>query len=561
MTELSLIAKATVVLMVGLASLWMVHRAPASHRSLLIAVTFGILLFLPIATVAIPSFAVEIPAASPIVTRVPLLRAVAVTAPVAAIQTRAHAAPASSTTVAAVTILRAAWAVGVTLFVIPIVAMMWRVSRVRRTALPWRGGESLARAHASGMRRDVPVLCAPTITAPMTFGIIDPVVFLPADAAEWGDADLRHALVHELEHVRRGDWAIQLMARIVCAIYWFHPLVWVAWRRLRLESERACDDAVVGGAEHTAYAAQLVMLARRLSANSPASSLSMASRSDLAARVSAVLDPKQRRGRTGAAFAMAALVSAVVVLGTIAPLKAVPSQAPAIGAARESATAGTASVSGYVYDPLGDGVADLRVLVESTDGRGYGDAVQTDKTGHYTFEKMPAGAYFLISTIDFVPATHVTVGEGERIQQDIKMKIDTLTGNFVVCGECPQVPSPYVAPESMVKEFEADRQATWDLPAVGPTPIGGWENDHFTPIEYPSNLKAAGVQGIVVVEGQIGTDGFPRDIVASADNPELANAAVARVKSDRWEPARVRGVAVQVPFSFKFEYVLRLPKR
>ena len=45
-------------------------------------------------------------------------------------------------------------------------------------------------------------------------------------------------------------------------IYWFHPLVWMAWRRLRLEAEKACDDAVLREAGPEAYADQLVTLAR-----------------------------------------------------------------------------------------------------------------------------------------------------------------------------------------------------------------------------------------------------------------------------------------------------------
>ena len=38
---------------------------------------------------------------------------------------------------------------------------------------------------------------------------------------------------------------MQILARAVAAFYWFHPLVWMAWRRLCLEAERSCDDAVV----------------------------------------------------------------------------------------------------------------------------------------------------------------------------------------------------------------------------------------------------------------------------------------------------------------------------
>jgi beta-lactamase regulating signal transducer with metallopeptidase domain len=87
-------------------------------------------------------------------------------------------------------------------------------------------------------------------------------------ARAWSRDDLCRALIHELEHVARADWAGQCAARIACAIYWFHPLVWMAWRELAIEAERACDDAVLRRAEPDDYASQLVGLARRLEAAS-----------------------------------------------------------------------------------------------------------------------------------------------------------------------------------------------------------------------------------------------------------------------------------------------------
>ena len=51
----------------------------------------------------------------------------------------------------------------------------------------------------------------------------------------------------------------QIVARLICALYWFHPLVWIALSRLRMESERACDDFVLyGGAEPPDYASHLL---------------------------------------------------------------------------------------------------------------------------------------------------------------------------------------------------------------------------------------------------------------------------------------------------------------
>jgi beta-lactamase regulating signal transducer with metallopeptidase domain len=74
-------------------------------------------------------------------------------------------------------------------------------------------------------------------------------------------------------------------------------LVWIAWRRLELEAERSCDDAVLRRSEAPAYADQLVGLAKRLSMAPESPMVAMASRADLAARVGAVLDTRQGHGR------------------------------------------------------------------------------------------------------------------------------------------------------------------------------------------------------------------------------------------------------------------------
>ena len=129
--------------------------------------------------------------------------------------------------------------------------------------------------------------------------------------------------MHELEHVRRRDWWVHLAARVTCALYWFHPLVWIAYRQLTLEAERACDDAVVEREESTQCAEQLVELARRMGAAGPQPSLAMASRSDLSARVTALLDATQTRGRAGFARATLVAVGAAAVLLTLAPVRMV----------------------------------------------------------------------------------------------------------------------------------------------------------------------------------------------------------------------------------------------
>jgi hypothetical protein len=120
---------------------------------------------------------------------------------------------------------------------------------------------------------------------------------------------------------------MQIVARTVSAFYWFHPLVWTAWRRLCLEAERSCDDAVVLSEERTDYAEQLVTLAQRMSATPAQPMLGMANRSDLSTRVTAVLDDRLKRGRASFAFAAGTVAAAALVVLTIAPVKAIAQQA------------------------------------------------------------------------------------------------------------------------------------------------------------------------------------------------------------------------------------------
>ena len=154
----------------------------------------------------------------------------------------------------------------------------------------------------------------------MTCGVLKPAIILPASAQQWDEASLRCALRHELEHVARWDFLTHCLSRIVCAAYWFHPLVWAAWRRLRLEAERACDDAVLREDDARDYASLLVSIAQREAADTRQPLLAMAGRDDLAARVAAVLDHDQARGRVGRRRATGLIVAAAMAMLGVAPI-------------------------------------------------------------------------------------------------------------------------------------------------------------------------------------------------------------------------------------------------
>ncbi len=323
---MSLMVKATAVVTVGLVCAWVARRGRAAARHALLASAFGILLVLPIVPLIAPPVTIRVPALASNSVILPLLDYNPLPLPSRTSAAHLDAAPTESgwslRSLAAPlsTILFYGWLIGIALFVVPVIRGLLQTRSLRRFGLPWRHGQVVAERLVPRARRGVEVLLNESLPGPMTCGVLRPVVILPADAESWDKKDLERALVHELEHVRRYDWLVHCLARVACAAYWFHPLVWAAWRRLTLEAERSCDDAVLGNSEATAYADQLLGLARRRFAVRRSHALAMADRSDLAARIGALLDRKQPRGPVGASQVAACAVAVAIVL-SMSPLR------------------------------------------------------------------------------------------------------------------------------------------------------------------------------------------------------------------------------------------------
>jgi beta-lactamase regulating signal transducer with metallopeptidase domain len=343
---LALLLKVTLVLVFGLIATRLASRARASVRHLLLASTLGAVVALPAAAVIVPDLvvAIELPAAAPSTAPVGAPRS---SDTVAAATTLAERLSVAATSVDAArrtlapstagispgTTLLLLWAAGALILFAFLASALRKVRVICHGGIPWLAAQATvdALARESGIRRRLTVMLHEDVPAPVTCGWRHPVIVLPTDAREWSEANLQRAFVHELEHVRRHDWPVQLAAQAVCAAYWFHPLVWIAWRQLRLECERACDDAVVGREDQAEYAEQLVTLAERLAHSQAHPVLSMANRSELSVRVRAVLDRTQLRGRAGASIVAATLAAAIVTVLVIAPVRveALPAAASA----------------------------------------------------------------------------------------------------------------------------------------------------------------------------------------------------------------------------------------
>ena len=336
--ELSILFKVTIIVTLGLTAVVLAGHSRASLRHLVLSATFGLLLVLPVIVLTTRGVDVEILPARTI-SRSQEVIAAPLPAPVQAGSLVENRSVSSGRVVLSwPLLLQLTWIAGTLILLIRLGVGMLRLSRLRRDGLPWPELNETSRSLAQecAVRRPVEILLHEDVPAPMTYGVHRATIILPITARNWSEVALRRVLVHEIEHVRRSDWIVQLLAHLAVAIYWFHPLVWVAQRRLCLEAERACDDAVVKNSGGADYAEQLVSLAQQMSRAQSKPALGLANRSDLAIRIAALLDGRQPRGRVGFTSAVASLSIALVALLAIAPVRAVPKHSASIQQSRSA---------------------------------------------------------------------------------------------------------------------------------------------------------------------------------------------------------------------------------
>ena len=161
---------------------------------------------------------------------------------------------------------------------------------------------------------------------PFACGLLRPTIVLPAECDGWTQDRRRAVLLHELAHVRRRDLVGHTVGRFACALYWFHPLVWTAAKRLRSESERACDDLALNcGARASDYAEHLLDIVTGVRHHAtPAVALAMARRKEFEGRMLAILDPELRRSapsRKQTVSLVGGLAVLSLVLGAAVPVE------------------------------------------------------------------------------------------------------------------------------------------------------------------------------------------------------------------------------------------------
>jgi GWxTD domain-containing protein len=238
------------------------------------------------------------------------------------------------------------WFVGVWIFALSQVAGWVSISRLRRRGVccaTERWQKELVRLSAQlRVTRPVTLLESCLAEVPMVVGYIRPVILMPIGLlAGLPSGQTEAILLHELAHIRRHDYLVNLLQRVAESLLFYHPAVWWISRVIRTERENCCDDlavAATGNAQE--YAIALATLEQnRWSGRVPALAITGGS---LVKRIRRLLYPKDANGLWTPLFAAAVLIATAIVALAARP-SALPRQSPA----SPQAESGPAETSAY----------------------------------------------------------------------------------------------------------------------------------------------------------------------------------------------------------------------
>lgn len=159
------------------------------------------------------------------------------------------------------------------------------------------------------LKRSLSIRQTETIAAPLSYGVIRPVILMPKNT-EWKNIyQLRYVLEHEYVHIRRLDMLTKLIMIAAVCIHWFNPLVWVMYILFNRDLELSCDETVVrrfGMDIKSVYATALISMEEKKSGLTPL--CNSFSKNAIEERIRAIMKIKKTSK-------FAVMISAVLVIG------------------------------------------------------------------------------------------------------------------------------------------------------------------------------------------------------------------------------------------------------
>jgi len=223
---------------------WILNSSRPDTRYILACVALAAMIAAPLVTWGLMRPSDAAPASASLISRVPVTAStVTATTPVILLESGTQAAQFLPWVVAI-------WLVGATAFSIRLIGGWVIAARIRSTLVrpaPPEWQQSLNRLKARvGVTRPVRLLISALVQVPAVVGWLRPVVLVPIGAlAGLPSEQVEALLIHELAHIRRHDYLVNILQSVAEALLFYHPAVWWVSGHMRLERELCCDDVAV----------------------------------------------------------------------------------------------------------------------------------------------------------------------------------------------------------------------------------------------------------------------------------------------------------------------------
>jgi len=423
--------------------------------------------------------------------------------------------------------------------------LLWLYGTCLREALPvndgWRVRLGLLAADM-GLRRAPRLLSSAVVDTPLVLGWLKPVILVPAAVFTGLDQILLEAvLVHELAHIRRWDFLVNLLQSFAEVLLFFHPAVWWVSRQIRREREHCCDDAAVRRCgDPLIYASALAALeALRIPTLHSIRLAPAAKGGFLMLRIRRLLAQDPAPAVVPAALPLLSAITLVLTLGIVSSQLYAQSVAAGKNPVPEVAFS---EVKVKIQPPAPAYPADAKiqgiqgtVVVEFVLGaKGaplWAKAIEGPEALRKTAED-----YLLQWRFQPVRVNGKAVPARTRISMPFRLREQAPEASTTAPGQ----PMPVQGDEAVSVPFAQIRVV--HQPAPPP---------------YPEIAREKRIQGVVVVEITLDKDGKPKHVKAVSGPDELK--AVAEDYAGAWafEPVKVDGQAVAARFTLTMPFKLR----
>jgi beta-lactamase regulating signal transducer with metallopeptidase domain len=298
------------------------------------------------------------------------------------------------------------WLAGVTFFSVRLLRSWIIVERLRRVAVQPVADSWFARmekiADRLNLSRPLRLVQSPLIDVPMVLGWLRPVILMPISALSGlAPSQFDAIIAHEIAHIRRHDFLINLLQAIAETLLFYHPCTWWLSGRIRVERELCCDEVALTVCEdREAYAQALVELEQL---RSPALGLGASSR-PLERRIRRIVGVDiNEEHRSGIWVAIPLVFAILTIAGQTAYMQVTKGDAVLRGQVLDAATTRPIAGASVTISQRGD----LKTVV-------------TNESGRYEVANLEAGEYHVTARANgYVPRAYgqrLTMEEGSPVE-------------------------------------------------------------------------------------------------------------------------------------------------